>query len=225
MRLPACSGASRVLALAFCFGLLVAPPALGQTCHVPPAAQAPAEVILEAAWGPGPGQFGKVDEASRPGPMDFAVANDTLYVLDPVNGRVQVLELDGTSRQQIPLGTRTADFLCVDDSGNVTVLDAFVRREFQTFSASGHLLRSARLPASIGLPSAIFVDGERVWIEERHDRVYELQLAPDNGASPSDIIGTLPGRPLARHRGTVHARKRGTHDVVLRTATAEAPAD
>ena len=147
----------------------------GEVLQVPPATEGagmvPAEVMVRGPWGSDPGQFGKTDEASRPGPMDFAVTDDTLYVLDPVNARVQLFGLDGSFRREVPIGTRTADFMCVDAEGNVTVLDAFVRREFKTFSVSGKLLAHARLPASIGLASAIFSGAGRVWVEERHDPI------------------------------------------------------
>ena len=193
--------------------------ALGQILRIPAIDEqvipAQAEVLVQGRWGSGPGEFGKVDEASRPGPMDFAVTDDTLYVLDPVNARVQLFDLHGSFRGEIPIGTRTADLMCVDDRGNVTVLDAFVRRELKTFSPSGELLAHAELPASIGLCSAIFVAGDRVWVEERHSRVYELSAARGQFGAPAAVVSTLPGRPLRSNRGTVHARKVGTRDVIV----------
>lgn len=183
------------------------------------------EVLVRGRWGPHLGQFGKVDEASRPGPMDFAVTDDRLYVLDPVNARVQAFDLDGDFRREIPIGTRTADFMCVDAGGNVTVLDAFVRREFKTFSASGELLAHATLPASIGLCSAVFADGDRVWIEERHNRVFEVRAEQDKRGAPAQIVGALTGRPLGRNYSAVHARKKGTHEAIIRLATPEQTAE
>ena len=135
------------------------------------AANATSQVIVRGDWGSSGGQFGKVDEAARPGPTDFAVMGDALYVLDPVNARVQIFGLGGEFRSVIAIGTKTADFLCVDDAGRVTVLDAFVKREFKTFTPRGRLLTQAQLPNEIGLCSAIWSDGARIWIEERHNRV------------------------------------------------------
>jgi len=201
----------------------LAPQALGQILRIPPIDEqvtpAQPDVLVRGRWGPGPGEFGKVDEASRPGPMDFAVADDTLYVLDPVNARVQLFDLHGSFRSELPIGTRTADFLCVDDRGNVTVLDAFVRRELKTFSPSGELLAHAELPASIGLCSAIFVAGDRVYVEERHSRVYELSMARGQLGAPAAVVGTLPGRPLRSDRRTVHARRVGARDVIVKGET------
>jgi hypothetical protein len=174
-------------------------------------------VLVRGPWGSAPGQFGKSDEASRPGPMDFAVVHDTLYVLDPVNARVQLFNLDGSYRGEIPIGTRTADFLGVDALGRVIVLDAFVRRELKAFSVTGELLAQATLPASIGLCSAVFSDRGRVWVEERHDRVYELDMDRAEGRAPARIVGSREGRPLGAEGTTLHARKDGTHTVVIET--------
>lgn len=206
--------------------LSIVPPfadrAPGEVLRVPQTTEragvSPAEEIVRGPWGSDPGQFGKTDEASRPGPMDFAVRSDTLYVLDPVNARVQLFDLDGSFRREVPIGTRTADFMCVDAEGNVTVLDAFVRREFKTFSVSGKLLAHARLPASIGLASAIFSDAGRVWVEERHNRVYEVSVARDRLGAPATVVGTRMGRPMGRNDGAVRAEKDGMHNVVVRTA-------
>jgi len=177
--------------------------------------QEPVEIVT-GPWGSKPGQFGKVDDASRPGPMDFALHGDTLYVLDPVNARVQLFGLDGGFRQEIPIGTRTADFMCVDEDGNVTVLDAFVRREVKTFSDSGGLVSQAGLPASLGLPSAVFADNGRLLIEERHNRVFELDVPQDERGQPARVAGSRNGRPAATGGHTLHAAKSGTHDVVIR---------
>lgn len=177
----------------------------------PPPVAAPSAVLVEAAWGSGPGELGKSDEASRPGPMDFALAGDALYVLDPVNARVQVFGLDGRFRGSIDIDTRSADFLCVDAGGTVTVLDAFVRRELKQFAADGALLAQVRLPEAVSLCSAIFTDGEHIWIEERHDRVYELGIDRERLGRSAAIVTALPGRP----GGLVHAHKRGGARIVL----------
>ncbi len=179
------------------------------------------EIIIRGPWGSGLAEFGKLDEASRPGPMDFALRGDSLYILDSVNSRVQVFGLDGAHRGEIPVGTSTADFLCVDDKGQLTILDAFVRREISTFSAVGELLTSARLPQSMGLPSAIFADGDRVWVEERHSRVYELNLDAGRSGAVASVANALSGRPVNSAQRTVHARKNGSREVVLRVTAAE----
>jgi hypothetical protein len=174
------------------------------------------QTIVRGEWGAQPGQFGREDEAARTGPTDFTVVGDALYVLDPVNARVQVFDLDGGFVREIPIGTRTADFLCVDDAGDITVLDAFVNREFITFSPEGDLLVRAKVPASVGLCSAIWADGDRVWIEERHSRVHEIVTRTDRNGPRAAVAATLPGRPIGREGGTLHARKSGAEEVVLK---------
>ena len=185
--------------------------AAGQVVQVPlePACAASVEtgVIVRGPWGSGPGQFGKVDEASRPGPMDFAVTDKGLYVLDPVNTRVQLFGWDGGFKQAIPIGTKTADFLAVDERGQVVVLDAFVQRDLRIFSPAGELVAQKRLPGSIGLPSTVLTEDGRIYIEERHNRLRsERHGRPERGAGPSGWLarGASParsprGRP--RHEG------------------------
>ena len=217
------------LLLGLLAAILTAGRSVGETLRIPEATTGSEahtqRVILRGDWGSAPGQFGKVDEASRPGPMDFTVRGGTLYVLDPVNARVQLFGLDGRFRREIPIGTRTADFMCVDGAGSITVLDAFVRREFKTFSAAGELLAYGAVPASISLPSAIFAAGERVWIEERHDRVHELCVERSPGRVQFEIEKTVSGRPMVDDCGALHVRKTGTHEVRLRLGTSEGDAD
>jgi hypothetical protein len=156
--------------------------------------------------------------------MDFALVEDTLYVLDPVNARVQLFDLAGrVPPREIAIGTRTAEFLGVDADGNVTVLDAFVRREFATFSGTGERIARAELPASIQLASAIWAGGDRVWIEDRHDRVYEIHVARDKPEALARIVGSMAGRPMTQAQRAVHAAKNGARRVVVRTNARDEP--
>ena len=181
-------------------------------------------VVLQGAWGKEAGQFGKVDEASRPGPMDFAVVGDELFVLDSVNSRVQVFTLDGGFRKAIPIATATADFMAVDDQGNITVLDAFVKRECKTFQGDGTLKKLTKIPAELKLPSAIFVAGDSIWVEERHSQVFEISDSPEKNGSSGKITKRISGRPVVRagkstgEFSTVHARRNGQREVILRVS-------
>lgn len=186
------------------------------------ASAAESRTWVEGDWGAAPGAFGMDDEASRPGPMDFAVHNGALYVLDPVNARVQVFNAQGRLERVIPIGTRTADFLAVDDDGSVVVLDAFVKRELRVVTPSGDLLTAARLPASLSLPSAIFVEHGRLLVEERHSRVFPLQLdrgAQDQIARPGTV---LTGRPRGSAGGMFSARKLASGEVAIEQAEGNA---
>lgn len=178
------------------------------------------QTLLRAPWGSAPGEFGKTDEASRPGPMDFAVIGDDLYVLDTVNARVQVFGLEGRFKTAMPIGTKTADFLCVEPDGNVAVLDAFRQRQLKMFSPSGEFRSSMKLPEAIGLPSAVFTDGRRTWVEERHNRVFELSAVDDQQETAARVVGVLPGRPVLARRGTLHAIRKEERDVLVRVAAA-----
>jgi hypothetical protein len=79
----------------------------------------------------------------------------------------------------------------------------------------------ARVPASIRLPSAVFAEGERIWIEERHNRVYELRVDRDDPGASARIAGALPGRRLGRDDSVVRARKTGMNEVVMRLGDPE----
>jgi hypothetical protein len=150
--------------------------------------------------------------------MDFALVGETLYVLDPVNARVQVFDLPDGQAREISIGTHTADFLHVGADRTVTVLDAFVRREFRVFESDGGLRYTAKVPDTISLPSAIAVDGHQVWIEERHDRVFELDASKAGPGRPAAVVRNVPGRPVAGDR-FVHARKRADGAVDLRVGS------
>jgi len=210
-----CTIVTAILALAG-----VGPWACAQTVHVHATAETldegAATTIVRVPWGTACGQLGKVDEASRPGPMDFAVVGDTLYVLDSVNARVQLFGLDGGFRREIPIGTKTADFLTVSSAGDVTVLDAFVRRELRTFSADGELVAHAALPLTMGLCSGIFACDGRLWLEERHARAHCVSWPPGKGRAAARITGSLPGRPLGPDELPVRAQKKAGRDVILR---------
>ena len=205
--------------------LSIAQSGFGQVVRVPPGPEtAPVpKIVVRGPWGSGPGQFGRTDEASRPGPMDFAVTDAGLYVLDPVNARVQLFAWDGGFRREIPIGTKTADFMTVDEGGRVIVLDAFVRREMRVFSPSGEHVTDTRLPASIDLASAVMTSGEHVYVEERHSQVHEVSLVAGTERTP--VVGTLAGRPLRDRRGTVRAVKVGTDRVVMRAERTAEPAE
>jgi len=179
------------------------------------------QLIVRANWGSGPGEFGKVDEASRPGPTDFCVVDGLLYALDPVNARVLVFDLEsGAFEREVAIGTRTADFLHVDRGGRISVLDPFVQRELRMFDSSGTMRRRVKLPAEIRLASAVFTDEDRVWIEERHDKVIEIAASAASEGGAARVVETLPGRPLPDRR-RLHARKAGESEVAIRITSAE----
>lgn len=210
------------LSLGLCGTMGLEQRAAGQVVRVSPeptrVASSEADVIVSGSWGSGPGQFGKVDEASRPGPMDFAVTDRGLYVLDPVNARVQLFDWNGSFIQAIAIGTKTADFLAVDERGQVIVLDAFVKRDLRIFSPAGEPVAETSLPGSIGLPSAVLTESGRIYIEERHNRVYELSVAGDRSGASAQVVGVGAGRPRLGRDAAIHVTKEGTHAVALRTA-------
>ena len=173
------------------------------------------DVLVEGRWGAAPGEFGTTDDSSRPGPMDFAIHGDALYVLDPVNARVQIFDFDGSLSAVIPITTRTADFMCVDADGSVAVLDAFVKRELRVFAATGELLTTAQLPGALRLPSAVFVRDGEYRVEERHSRVHVLDVDPALPLQTALLAATERGRPQQADAGALHARKLGTQSVVI----------
>lgn len=174
-----------ILALSGCKG--VDPPApaasrraarLSTTEHLasPDLRLSDGKIIVRAGWGSGPGQLGKLDEASRPGPMDLAVADDgTLHVLDQVNRRIQRFTPAGASWPPLPLSAQTAEYIALSNQG-VWVL-SYERQ------SAGHILelvgrsgvhKRQALAAGTDLITGLFSDGEQVWIEQRHDRLTKV---------------------------------------------------
>jgi hypothetical protein len=184
----------RLLSLVPVFGLVAVPGGLR------PEGDELSRLVVRAPWGTAPGAFVMEDHGARPGPSAIVAMHDRLYVLDRVAARVQVFGLDGALLQTLPVGSRTVDMLAVDGNGVVLVLDAFVGREVR-------VLRSGKTPQVVplpkhgrALPSGVFADRGRFWIEWQHGAASAVPCAGllepwTRDLTPSEVAH---GRPTAK---------------------------
>ncbi|MGB3211387.1 MAG: NHL repeat-containing protein [Desulforhopalus sp.] len=122
-------------------------------------------------------------------PSDVAVAGDgTMYVVDGVNGRVQVFEATGAHKMTIGRpGTGPGELalplgIDLDASGNVYVADAGNHR-IQIFSPRGELISEISIPDKNGRkgdPTDVAVDlsGERCFVADNDNHsLLEFDIA------------------------------------------------
>lgn len=153
---------------------------------------------MTLAWGGGPGQLGRElpREGSPIGPMSVAVdAKGRALVVDPVNGRVVRFGRDGKPELTIPVAP-TAQDVAVAANGSILVLDRHGERSVAIFdehgAPSGKLDLVGEGIATPGVVTGVFVDGDDVYAETKHDGL--VRLGTIDGA-PVDARARVPGRP------------------------------
>jgi hypothetical protein len=180
---------------------------LGNTADVPFSAS---EVVARAPWGAGADQFGKVDEASRPGPMSLTVGHDhAIYVLDQVNARVVPFDAAGTRRAAIPIGTDTAEDLVV--SGERLWLLIYEPGRSPGYRLAEHRLdgtrlQQLRLSREIQRVTGLFATGRPgapdLWVEQEHD-TQSLVVARGVGLPAGAQVVRVRGRAQVAARTEV----------------------
>jgi hypothetical protein len=165
-------------------------------------------VLVRGAWGAGTGQFGKVDEASRPGPMSLALGPEgQLVVLDQVNRRISRFDRDGRPLGQIAIDSDTAEDLVVSGA-DVWVL------YYEPGTGHGYRLRrhrddrillDARLDRRLDLVTGLFASGHptapELWVEQRHQ--HQLQVVARGVPLPASTRRpVVDGRPDPARPGT-----------------------
>ena len=71
------------------------------------------EILIAADWGDKEGEFGIYDGDKIPekyGVVDFIVTEDEIYILDGLNGRIQVFDLKGDFKKVIKYANKWEDF-------------------------------------------------------------------------------------------------------------------
>jgi hypothetical protein len=164
--------------------------------------------VVRGAWGSAAGQFGKVDDASRPGPMSLAVGSaGELFVLDQVNRRISRFDRDGRVLAQIAIESETAEDLVVSGA-DVWVLyyEPGVDHGYRLRRhRDGGVVLDARLDRRLDLVTGLFASGEPsapdLWIEQRHEQ--QLQVVARGAALPTSTRRPLvDGRPDPTRPGT-----------------------
>lgn len=168
-------------------------------------------VVLRGAWGAGPTQFGRHQEASNPGPMALDVdRHGRVHILDQVNRRVKRYSARGALQALVPLHTRgVAEYLRADEDGRLYALALEPGQPQQYWLHdlvdTGRRMVPLALPPRAYLPTGIFFgpSGE-VWVEHRHKWQYRLpdgarELGrPDISRPGARVLASRAGKRLAR---------------------------
>jgi len=134
-------------------------------------------VVFQAGWGAEVGQFGfrPGQEATTEGPRAFWVGpGNELWILDPLNGRVQVAGEDGKVRKVVPIEAAFAREIAVTADGRTLLVedvgDQDTPASFQAYDLAGDLL--AQVPGPDPSTAAWLFAGSQ------GDAVYSL-VTPD----------------------------------------------
>jgi hypothetical protein len=186
----------------------------------------PGQEVLRKPIGAGSEQIGcdTPEDGDPVGPMSFAVAADeTIYVLDQVNARVQVYR-NNSHLRSLPLPSQDAIDIDVTSSGSVLVLDNLLDKAlFIIDGSSGAVLQKIDLegkniayaPAVTGIffrPSGEYAG---IWAEIE-DRA--VLIAKVDGSADPDRI-SVPGLLTARGDKLVRAEIIGDITVMVYRST------
>lgn len=157
------------------------------------------DILVAGGWGAADGEFGLLSpegEGSREGPMSFAVDRQgVIYVLDQVNGRVQVFDSRGQRVGVVRIVQRTADNLAVDNHGALYVFDIWTGHKLAVYR-KGRLVQERPIASDLAAISEVFAVGGDIFVED--DSTGNLyRVATSRGILPpeSQRQVALPGRP------------------------------
>lgn len=185
------------------------------------------QVVVQGAWGSGPGQFGhrRAAESNPEGPMALSVAPDgSVLIVDQINHRIERFK-DGRAVGSMALGGDTVQDLALGPEGRVVVLDRFVDRGVQVYGPDGKLLSDVPLHGKLELGSltGVFADDQGVYVEREHGQVVRIADANGNRIEGERELSGRPSRDgqlvlsaalLERHSGQLlvraHDRAKGT---------------
>jgi DNA-binding beta-propeller fold protein YncE len=119
------------------------------------------------------GHIGKRGGGSQPGefryPSRIAILGDDLYVLDSGNSRIQVLDLSGHVRRQIPLAeANLSDGITVDAKKNIYVTDNQINT-VNIFDRNGQFVHKFGIR---GAKAGEFNQPSGLWIDSAHRNLY-----------------------------------------------------
>jgi hypothetical protein len=181
------------------------------------------QVVVRGGWGAGTGEFGKRDEASRPGPMSLAVDDaGTIYVLDQVNRRIVAYRADGQLDRVVQIESETTEEVAVGPGQRLWVLayEPGVQPGFRITRYDGEVAaQQVPLRRSIQLVTGIFVTGTAahpsVWVEQRHD-IQTRVVGHGRALKASMQTKNVLGRPdRARPESRLTARKVGPYRALV----------
>jgi len=156
------------------------------------------QVVVQGAWGAGPGQFGRRrDPESNPeAPMAVATGpGGQLAVVDQVNRRI-LRYRNGKLTGAVDLGGDTVQDLTLTRDGRLLVLDRLADANVQSYGPDGKLLDTLALTGR-GVPeggavTGLFADDDGVYVERDHETVVRIA---DGSGRAEPARPEMLGRP------------------------------
>jgi hypothetical protein len=155
------------------------------------------EEVFTAPWGGRRGELGRraANESSPEGPMSFAVdTRGRAFVLDQVNGRVQIFER-GQAPRTLPLPADTYQDVALAQGDGVVLLDRLGKETVAFADATGKISHEIALQGR-GVPEAgdvtgLFQRDDGTWVEVKHANL--VHIADADGA-PIEERSIVQGR-------------------------------
>jgi hypothetical protein len=180
------------------------------------------QVVVSTPWGSGPAELGRVDgdESDPVGPASLNVHPDgDIYVLDTVNGRIQVYG-DGRHKRSIPLPRGYWEDLVFAPGGQLVLLDRLLRRAVIFLDREGDILREVPVeglgvPETAGITQLVSCpDG--IWVQYEGNGCVRVALL-DGSADPQRRMAL--GLPIMAGQEVLHGRISGEVTVTLYRGT------
>jgi hypothetical protein len=180
--------------------LLPGPEKADLKAKVTQSAESEPQVMLHLGWGPGPTEAGRrMDPESAPeGPMSFHVtAGGDIFILDQVNLRILKCDDSGGLVSTIPLSGDTFQDMAVAQDGRIVLLDRLARAEVVVLDAGGRETASYPVTgqgiAEGGGITAMFLDGDGLWLEYNHERIVRILDGTLHACSRTVLKGRKAG--------------------------------
>lgn len=161
-------------------------PAAAAPKAAPPRSAPKSEQVFHARWGSAPGELGRrvANESSPEGPASFAVdGHGRAFVLDQVNGRVQVFE-SGKAPRSLPVPSDTYQDVALTRSDGLVLLDRLSKESVAFADASGKVTHEVPLVgkgvAEAGDVTGLFQRDDGTWVEVKHANL--VKIADADGA-------------------------------------------
>lgn len=184
---------------------------------------ATSEPVFHAAWGAASGELGKkvANESSPEGPASFTVdARGRAFVLDQVNGRVQIFE-PGAKPRSVPVPGDTYQDVAVKSDDGIVLLDRLTKETVSFADATGKVTHEIRLQgegvAEAGDVTGLFQRHDGTWVEVKHANL--VQIADADGA-PLDDRAIVQGR-MGVDGKVLRASKSGSRAAFIVQKTSE----
>lgn len=198
-----------------------APPAAPTPAAPAPALPAKSEQVFHARWGSAPGELGRRvgNESSPEGPASFAVdAHGRAFVLDQVNGRVQVFE-SGRAPRSLPVPSDTYQDVALTHDDGLVLLDRLSKESVAFADARGKVSHEIALVghgiAEAGDVTGLFQRADGTWVEVKHANL--VKIADADGA-PLEERTIAQGR-FGADGSVLRASKSGASSVFVAQKT------